>query len=129
MTDEINPLHSLDDWEDDLLRRYPRDPEPRHGKPTEEFRSYDDAADHVKEFYRLNHRQQTVEINLEKREEFLKFEKRRMGIWEAMEYLNTLVDDSDRDAVNETLTKMLRAKVEFCAENRGSRSLVEFHTG
>ena len=37
--------------------------------------------------------------------------------------------DSDRDAVNETLTKMLRAKVEFCAENRGSRSLVEFHTG
>ena len=51
----------------------------------------------MKEFYRLNHRQQTVEINLEKREEFLKFEKRRMGIWEAMEYLNTLVDDSDPD--------------------------------
>ena len=97
MTDGINPLHSLDDWDDDLLRRYPRDPEPAHGKPTEEFRSYDDAADHVKEFYRLNHLQQTVEINLQKREEFLKFEKRRMGIWEAMEYLNTLVDDSDPD--------------------------------
>lgn len=97
MTDGINPLHSLDDWDDDLLRRYPRDSEPRHGKSTEEFRSYDDAADHVKEFYRLNHRQQTVEINLEKREEFLKFEKRQMGIWEAMEYLNTLVDDSDPD--------------------------------
>ena len=97
MIDEINPLHSLDDWEDDLLRRYPRDPEPDNGKPAEEFRSYDDAPEHVKEFYRLNHLQQTVEINRQKREEFLRFDKRRMGIWEAMEFLNTLVDDSDPD--------------------------------
>ncbi len=97
MTDEINPLHSLDDWEDDLLRRYPRDPEPDNGKPAEEFRSYDDAPEHVKEFYRLNHLQQTVEINRQKREEFLRFDKRRMGIWEAMEFINTLVDDSDPD--------------------------------
>ena len=97
MTDGINPLHSLDDWDDDLLRRYPRDPEPDNGKPTEEFRSYDDAPEHVKEFYRLNHLQQTVEINRQKREEFLRFDKRRMGIWEAMEFLNTLVDDSDPD--------------------------------
>ena len=97
MTDEINPLHSLDDWEDDLMRRYPRDPEPDNGKPAEEFRSYDDAPEHVKEFYRLNHLQQTVEINRQKREEFLRFDKRRMGIWEAMEFLNTLVDDSDPD--------------------------------
>jgi len=32
-----------------------------------------------------------------KKREFLSLGKRTMGIWEAMEYLNTLVDDSDPD--------------------------------
>jgi inositol oxygenase len=32
-----------------------------------------------------------------KQREYLPLRKRRMGVWEAMEYLNTLVDDSDPD--------------------------------
>src|SRR5207248_2801317 len=32
-----------------------------------------------------------------KKREYLPLRKRRMGIWEAMEFLNTLVDDSDPD--------------------------------
>lgn len=97
MTRTENPLNSLDDWEDDLLRRYPEASETGKSKQTEEFRSYVDAPDHVKEFYRLNHLQQTVDVNQQKRDEFLQFKKRRMSIWEAMEFLNTLVDDSDPD--------------------------------
>jgi len=97
MKSSENPLTSLDDWEDDLLRRYPEDHEPGNGKQTDEFRSYDDAPPHVREFYRLNHLHQTVEINRRKRNEFLPLRRRRMGIWDAMEFLNTLVDDSDPD--------------------------------
>src|SRR5262249_28130362 len=51
----------------------------------------------VKEFYRLNHRYQTVDFVLAKKREYLPLRRRRMGVWEAMEFLNTLVDDSDPD--------------------------------
>ena len=97
MKPEENPLQSLDQWDDDLLRRYPKQPDVNLGKTSEEFRSYDDAPDHVREFYRLNHQRQTVEINRLKREQFLPLNRRQMGIWEAMEFLNTLIDDSDPD--------------------------------
>ena len=43
MTGAENPLSSLDDWDDDVLRRYPEDREPGNAKQTEEFRSYGDA--------------------------------------------------------------------------------------
>ena len=97
MKPEENPLQSLDQWDDDLLRRYPKQPAANQGNTSEEFRSYDDAPDHVREFYRLNHQRQTVEINRLKREQFLPLNRRQMGIWEAMEFLNTLIDDSDPD--------------------------------
>jgi inositol oxygenase len=51
----------------------------------------------VKDFYRLNHRHQTLDFVRQKKREYLPLRKRRMGIWEAMEFLNTLVDDSDPD--------------------------------
>ena len=94
-----NPLESLDDWDDDLLRRYPDpDREPGNGKQRDSFRVYgDEAPEHVREFYRQNHEYQTVEFNLKARERFLSRNHRRMGIWEAMEFLNTLVDESDPD--------------------------------
>tara|TARA_B100000902_G_C27104875_1_gene810619 strand:+ start:237 stop:923 length:687 start_codon:yes stop_codon:yes gene_type:complete len=38
-----------------------------------------------------------MDFVLEKRAEYLPLEKRRMTVWEALEYLNTLVDDSDPD--------------------------------
>ena len=98
------PLESLDEWEDDLLRRYP---DPDHAAPSqftdpnkkeEEFRNYEDTTrDTVREFYRLNHRYQTVQFVQQKREEFASLSRKKMGVWEALEYLNTLVDDSDPD--------------------------------
>ncbi|HCX22561.1 MAG: inositol oxygenase [Flammeovirgaceae bacterium] len=88
------PLKSLDEWEDDVVRRYP---ENAH-KAKEEFRNYDEPArDTVKEFYRINHINQTYDFVLEKEKDFLQFNRREMSLWDAVEFLNTLVDDSDPD--------------------------------
>src|SRR6185437_4161558 len=90
------PLHDLDDWEEDLRRRYP---EPA-AEPAETFRDYRaETHPRVKEFYRLHHRHQTVEFVRAKRSDYLSRlgSRRRMGVWEALEFLNTLVDDSDPD--------------------------------
>ena len=90
---QIAPLRDLDEWEDDLLRRYPEKPGTGH-----KFRDYEaEARPGVRDFYRLNHRYQTMEFVREKRAEYLPLQKRSMTVWEAMEYLNTLVDDSDPD--------------------------------
>jgi inositol oxygenase len=92
------PLKSLDEWEEDVLMRYP-DPEGIvQEKKVEEYRNYEDPArDSVKEFYRLNHTYQTYEFVHEKRNNFLKFDKKEMPLWNAFDFLNQLVDDSDPD--------------------------------
>ncbi|MDP4247345.1 MAG: inositol oxygenase family protein, partial [Bacteroidota bacterium] len=96
--DEANPLASLDEWENDLLQRYP-DPETiAFSKSASEYRNYDaPARDSVREFYRLNHTYQTYNFVQKKRQEFLKFDKREMSVWDAFKFLNELVDDSDPD--------------------------------
>src|SRR2546423_14023641 len=89
-----NPLKRLDDWDEFVEARYP---EPGK-KAKEDYRNYDSPArDTVREFYRLNHRHQTYDFVLEKKRSFLALDRRRMTVLEAMEYLNTLVDDSDPD--------------------------------
>ena len=95
---ETNPLSSLDVWEDDLLERYP-DPESiAKGKTTEEYRNYETPGrDSVREFYRLNHTYQTYEFVQQKRADYLKFDKKEMSVWDAFNFLNELVDDSDPD--------------------------------
>ena len=104
-----NPLSSLDAWEDDLLLRYP-DPEAiATAKTTDEYRNYDDPArDTVKEFYRLNHTYQTYDFVQQKRNEFLKFDKREMTVWDAFDFLNQLVDDSDPDTDLDQLQHLLQ---------------------
>jgi inositol oxygenase len=89
------PLERLDDWDEFLKSRYPAE---GSGKTREAFRAYrSEARPSVKEFYRLNHRYQTLDFVLSKKAEYLPLRKRRMSVWEAMEYLNTLIDDSDPD--------------------------------
>ncbi|MEE2777920.1 MAG: inositol oxygenase family protein, partial [Acidobacteriota bacterium] len=51
----------------------------------------------IREFYRLNHRHQTFDFAAAKREEFSRHDRAWMSVWEALEFLNTLVDDSDPD--------------------------------
>ena len=81
------PLQSLEDWEDDVLERYP---EPGK-KAKDDYRNYvdSDRVNTVKEFYRLNHTYQTYDFVVEKEREFLAFNKREMYIWDAVACLNT----------------------------------------
>src|SRR5262249_53377529 len=91
------PLADLDDWESAYEARAGRDAATvkKDGSP---FRDYRGAArPGVREFYRQNHTLQTLEFVLAKKREYLPRTRRLMGIWEAMEFLNTLVDDSDPD--------------------------------
>jgi inositol oxygenase len=104
---ELNPLKSIEDWEDDLLVRYPEPGIPAKAK--EEYRNYDKPArDTVKEFYKLNHTFQTFDFVQKKQDEFLQFNRKELPVWGAMEYLNTLVDDSDPDIELDQLQHLLQ---------------------
>ncbi|KAF9225619.1 DUF706-domain-containing protein [Gyrodon lividus] len=61
------------------------------------FRQYETACERVKAFYKEQHEKQTVAFNIKARVDFKSRKRARMGIWQAMEMLNTLVDDSDPD--------------------------------
>lgn len=67
------------------------------GKDKDGFRRYEDACDRVKNFYAEQHRKQTLEYNLSMRQRFNNTVQATMSIWDAMEMLNTLVDESDPD--------------------------------
>src|SRR4026207_834478 len=68
------------------------------GKKPEEFRNYAaEARSSVREFYRLNHTHQTLDFVLGKKKEYLSLHRMEMTVWEALEYMNQLVDDSDPD--------------------------------
>lgn len=85
-------VDSMEQWDEFVKTRY------QPGKSQQEFRNYrQDANPTVTEFYRQNHKHQTLDFVLAKKAEYTPLQKRQMGIWEAMEYLNTLVDDSDPD--------------------------------
>ena len=107
------PLQSLDEWEDFLKERYPQpgagfkatDPD----KKKEAFRDYEATArPTVREFYRLNHLQQTHDFVKAKHKEFLGLNRMKMGVWQAAEYLNQLVDDSDPDTDMSQLEHLLQ---------------------
>ena len=104
---KLNPLENIDDWDDDILKRYP---EKTTEKTKKEFRDYQNSnrAKTVREFYKLNHQYQSFEFVSKKEDRFLKFNERKMSIWDAVEFLNTLVDDSDPDIELDQLQHLLQ---------------------
>jgi inositol oxygenase len=71
---------------------------PRRERSREDYRNYDNPArDTVCDFYRLNHRHQTYDFVRDKNREFFRLDRRRMTVLEALDFLETLVDDSDPD--------------------------------
>ncbi len=70
---------------------------PHVPKPAGEFRDYSHARSRVEEFYALNHARQTLAFVLAKKQEYLSLSRKTMTVWGALEFLNTLVDDSDPD--------------------------------
>ena len=70
----------------------------KEGKAEEEFRQYDaTAVPRVARFYRNNHEQMTVDYVLRKEAEYFGLTRGKKSIWEAAEFLNALVDESDPD--------------------------------
>jgi inositol oxygenase len=70
-------------------------------RPTDEhrFRNYREAPQHVQDFYRLNHENQTLDFVLDMKSRYCdpKNRQQSMSMWDMMESLNSLVDDSDPD--------------------------------
>ncbi|MBP6821376.1 MAG: inositol oxygenase [Acidobacteria bacterium] len=65
---------------------------------TDNFRNYASAQrDCVRELYRENHVKQTLDFVLAKKAEYSRLNKLEMGIWDALEKMNSFVDDSDPD--------------------------------
>jgi inositol oxygenase len=93
----LRDLDELDDVEHDELTvtKY----ENQAHKDRMAFRNYEDnpRKARVTEFYTLQHKFQTMEFVQSARKEFLAFNHGKMGVWEALELLNSLVDDSDPD--------------------------------
>ncbi len=73
------------------------------------FRDYRHTTrDSVESFYRLNHERQTWDFAVSKRAQYGRLDHAVMGIWEACEKLDTLVDDSDPDLDLGQLTHLLQ---------------------
>lgn len=77
-------------------------PGPRSARPAGErdpagYRDFDTAPEHVRELYRENHRRQTLDFVLGRKEHFLPPRRLRMGVWRAIERLSEIVDPSDPD--------------------------------
>ncbi|EKG17920.1 Inositol oxygenase [Macrophomina phaseolina MS6] len=66
-------------------------------KDKTQFRQYEEACDRVKNFYREQHEKQTVAYNIKARNDFKSKTRAEMTVWEAIEKLNTLIDESDPD--------------------------------
>ena len=103
---ESKPQDALHAWEEFIEEKvYPQP----GTKAEEDYRNYDNPArDTVREFYRQNHRDQTLEFVRQKRDAFLGLNRRRMSIFEALDFLNTLVDDSDPDIELDQLQHLLQ---------------------
>lgn len=69
-------------------------------EPTHDFRDYEEAPESVKEFYRLNHRNQTLSFVLKQKKKYYSLDKKRMNIWQAMKSLDDILDESDPDTHN-----------------------------
>ncbi|KAH6866276.1 hypothetical protein BKA70DRAFT_1453690 [Coprinopsis sp. MPI-PUGE-AT-0042] len=72
------------------------------------FRDYESACDRDKNFYKEQHEKQTVEFNIKARVNFKTQKRGRMGVWEAIELLNTIVDDSDPDTSMSQIEHLLQ---------------------
>jgi len=88
------PLKHVEEWDDYVAGRY------QEGREQKEFRNFESAAEAnpgIARFYRLNHTGQTVDFVLEKEKQYGALARGKHSLWEAADYLNTLVDDSDPD--------------------------------
>ena len=87
-------------------------------KDKTQFRQYEDASDAVKKFYLEQHSKQTVAYNLKARNDFQSKTRAEMTIWEAMERLNTLIDESDPDTSLSQIEHLLQSAEAIRRDNK-----------
>ncbi len=104
--DVANGHNVAEAWEDFVTTQvYPQP----GAKAKEDYRNYDNPArESVRRFYEENHRKQTYDFVQRKRSEFLTLDRRQMSVFEACDFLNTLVDDSDPDIELDQLQHLLQ---------------------
>jgi inositol oxygenase len=108
-----NGLHAWEEFIEEQVYPTPG------AKAKADYRNYDKPArETVREFYKQNHRGQTFDFACRKRDEFLKLDRRRMSVFEALDYLNTLVDDSDPDIELDQLQHLLQTAEAIRADGR-----------
>jgi inositol oxygenase len=100
------PADAAHAWEEFVAQQVY--PEPA-AKAKGDYRNYDNPArDTVRRFYEQNHREQTYDFVQRKRGEYLSLGRRQMSVFEACDFLNTLVDDSDPDIELDQLQHLLQ---------------------
>jgi inositol oxygenase len=103
---QTEPLSSLDDWDDFVSKRLYPCPD---RAADDGYRDYDDPArEGIREFYRLNHRHQTYDFVRLKKAAFGGLDRARMSVFEALAFLDRLVDDSDPDIELSQLQHLLQ---------------------
>jgi len=80
------------------------------GKAANNFRNYvnSEQQKRVEKFYTENHRLQTVESVQQLQKKYLQFKLARMSMWDCLEYLDSLVDESDPDTENSQMQHALQ---------------------
>jgi len=119
-------MKDINDWQASLQHRYPlfaeKSAEETNEKSAKDFRNYayfysdsdvnrskdTDRGALVNDFYRKNHRYQTYDFVCEKEAEFLRFDKKQCTVWQALDFLNTLIDDSDPDIELDQLQHLMQ---------------------
>jgi len=105
----------MEEWDEDLKDRYPSPA----SASEHAFRDYAaEVRPSVKEFYRLNHVNQTYDFAIAKRAQYGNLDHATMGVWEAMEFLNELVDDSDPDTDATQIEHLLQTSEAMRADGR-----------
>src|ERR1700736_3343508 len=105
---QLGPLRGLEEWDDFVKTRYSEEKKP------DDFRDYGETTPpRVREFYRQNHAYQTRDFVLNKKKQFLARNRAQMGIWEAMEFLNTLIDESDPDTELSQIEHLMKTSQAF----------------
>ncbi|KIN09087.1 hypothetical protein OIDMADRAFT_37969 [Oidiodendron maius Zn] len=82
------------------------------------FRQFEDARDGVKNFYATQHTLQTVAYNLKARNDFKNKTRANMTVWEAMEKLNTFIDECDPDTTQSQMTHLLQSAEALRADGK-----------
>jgi len=85
------PLDNIEEWDEFVRRRY------QPNRQQDDFRDYSNVTEGVRELYRQNHRYQTLETVKQKREDLKPGSGESLSMWETLDRLNSLVDESDPD--------------------------------